>query len=933
MLSKNGPAMTNDSEELVNTLWQDLYTKGDDIQKMSVIQALPDLLQTDNNATINRIIPKIQQELPNSSSEFHLVTSKIFKLLIEMNLNLNLLRPVLQGIESKDPIISNAWIDTLLSVIQNLSESLLKSDVMPFASKMSQINRPVLFRVSSCKILGQIAIHPKFSSFEVKREVLPLVQSLCQDCLYEVRSAMCRELPNIAKGLANDATVKTSLLPCLVELSSDENMLVREAAVDAVALLIPYMESETIQNTAIPLVKRLCSQSNREGDQTFTSVAKIYGQLLTNLEKNLSHSDALWFLDFFKALSQRGLNMKAADLEIDPSMAVTCRDSCAFNLPAVTMFTKNQLEPELNKWYSIFKALASDPCYIVRKTIAGCIHQITRILSKECKFITNDIINLIRDDAEEVLDVLVPNIGATLELLAVNGVLSREHTSQCTLDVGRALLKCQVEVFRYYNWRRKMEFLEQLERLPICVSADFIHQHFTPLVLKLTVEARARPVRTQAAKTLLIFLRFSSKENHRKWIRENLINILCNSTSCYTRHIFINMCVEAMQIFSWKYFKEYFYLPLLGLGEDPVSTVRFCVVNLCPLLKQMLILPIDRNLQLKLENFMSKIEMMEKDKDVLASLKSKLKEMRTPLMNKQETLMEQRRKIEEEERISQGRISWNTLYGTNAAVPTRQAKEISPRTNVITVSKQSNISKRSNTSANSSEMSFLDQHFYIDAGVALPDAAETGAGLEEGVSRLTIDRPRGAKEESVSTISAQNTDLKNMSDDDLIELETSTTNITDDVKADIQKMVCKSKLPVEVVRKRNKRHSCVLGAERATAKDALRRRSLNVGAGDVSKIPVCFRAAKSGEQTNMRRSKSGSVQSVCGGSHGERVSSRLSSPKSPADSKKVHAGAKENLPVHDSIKGNVPSRCSKEKSPAKASGLPVLVRRSGSSQK
>lgn len=77
---------------------------------------------------------------------------------------------------------------------------------------------------------------------------------------------------------------------------------------------------------------------------------------------------------------------------------------------------------------------------------------------------------------------------------------------------------------------------------------------------------RARPVRSQAAKTVLYFLRYSPKENHRKWIREHLINSLCHSSSCYTRHIFINMCSEAIKLFSWKYFKEHFFMSLLELG-------------------------------------------------------------------------------------------------------------------------------------------------------------------------------------------------------------------------------------------------------------------------------------------------------------------------------------------------------------------------------
>lgn len=47
----------------------------------------------------------------------------------------------------------------------------------------------------------------------------------------------------IFSGLASDTIVKASLLPCLVELSSDENMLVRSTAVDSVVHLIIYLSA------------------------------------------------------------------------------------------------------------------------------------------------------------------------------------------------------------------------------------------------------------------------------------------------------------------------------------------------------------------------------------------------------------------------------------------------------------------------------------------------------------------------------------------------------------------------------------------------------------------------------------------------------------------------------------------------------------------
>lgn len=96
---------------------------------------------------------------------------------------------------------------------------------------------------------------------------------------------------------------------------------------------------------------------------------------------------------------------------------------------------------------------------------------------------------LFRDDAEEVLEMLVPHIGETLQQLCINGVLSRESSTPSTLEITRALLKCQVELSKTHNWRIKTEFLQQMEYLTNCIPSDFIHQHFTPVMLNCVLEA------------------------------------------------------------------------------------------------------------------------------------------------------------------------------------------------------------------------------------------------------------------------------------------------------------------------------------------------------------------------------------------------------------------------------------------------------------
>lgn len=65
---------------------------------------------------------------------------------------------------------------------------------------------------------------------------------------------------------------------------------------------------------------------------------------------------------------------------------------------------------------------------------------------------------------------------------------------------------------------------------------------------------------------MLVFLRWNTRQVQRTWLREHLISELAESNNCYTRHIFIQLCINANEIFSNKYFKENFFYPLLSLA-------------------------------------------------------------------------------------------------------------------------------------------------------------------------------------------------------------------------------------------------------------------------------------------------------------------------------------------------------------------------------
>lgn len=57
-----------------------------------------------------------------------------------------------------------------------------------------------------------------------------------------------------------------------------------------------------------------------------------------------------------------------------------CREYCATNLPAVTSFVQIKIPQQIEVWEATFRDLAGDPCYLVRKSVASCIQEITRLL-------------------------------------------------------------------------------------------------------------------------------------------------------------------------------------------------------------------------------------------------------------------------------------------------------------------------------------------------------------------------------------------------------------------------------------------------------------------------------------------------------------------------------------------------------------------------
>ncbi|CAL7947775.1 unnamed protein product [Xylocopa violacea] len=648
--------------------------KGDEIQKLNFIQTLPSLLARDTESCMTRVIPKVQHSLATASTEFHLAASTTFKTILEQKLvNHNVfsrtfLQSILNSLDKRDPVICHAWLETLLDVIELLPVEVIRKQILPLTVNKGQLSQPIYSRIICSRILGKICT--RFDSALIQKEVLPMVHSLCQDVNSEVRASICLQLRFVAEGLGAES-VKSALLPSLVELASDEESNVRCASVQTIAYVLPHLQEDTIKTTIMALVKKLCesTQSVHSDDNVTCVIAQEFGKIVLGLEYCLSPTEKTWFLKYFQQLAQMGIiSMKKESKPHIPFMSnpdedekyVECRRCCAFNLPAMFIFVSKSPD-DTDALLLTFSALASDHYYLVRKTVASGIHEVAKVLGPKNGRIKTDIIKLLKDDSEEVLQGLIPNIGLTLDCLAESQTIGQDRMDSAVMEIGRALLKCESEVAATHNWRLTSLMHSQLEILPKYFPSDFIYSYFVPMAFFRMLHARPIPVRLSAGTLFLYFLRYNAKPMQRVELRTKLYTELANNSSCYVRMMFVRTMIEALEIFSSAYFKEHFFSVLLNLAEDPIANVRMKVVSLLPQLKSQLRMPADKKLLTALESTVSHLINSEKDGDVLAVLSAVIKKMneielkyegRTPSAPVLKQEIEDAKKLEEEKRLA-----------------------------------------------------------------------------------------------------------------------------------------------------------------------------------------------------------------------------------------------------------------------------------------
>ena len=419
------------------------------------------------------------------------------------------LRGILTSIDSKDPVVANAWLETLLDAIDLLPADVIRREIVVLAVKKGHPSQTVSARKSSCRLLGKIAT--KLDQQLVRQEVLPTTLTLCQDIDAEVRYCMCRHLALVSCGVGLEAT-KATILPLLVELCDDKQSDVRLAAIETIVQLLGLLDDNTCKQIVIPLVTKTCEHAKLAEDETLVNIAHYVGRLCYGLMTNLNSEQKKWFIEFYQYLSNLDLrheedkqnchtqenseelqnkhsqtfsstatNAEVSSLINDSNQHITrntsntsaspmpdlvsmlestttnlrseiysrCRYECAYNFPAMVLFAEAKNFSDV--MHPTFVRLSSDASAMVRSSVASSLHELAKIIGTNFDMIKSQIVSLFSDNNIEVLEHMVANMVHIIDALARSGtVLQFGQGGQFSADISNAL----VSILYHYHYSK-----------------------------------------------------------------------------------------------------------------------------------------------------------------------------------------------------------------------------------------------------------------------------------------------------------------------------------------------------------------------------------------------------------------------------------------------------------------------------------------------
>ncbi|CAO4365110.1 unnamed protein product [Caenorhabditis nigoni] len=597
---------------------------GSEVQKLTAIRTFPDILDTsDGEKCLLKMLPAIQKclKVEKSNLDLHCEAAVVYKSIIQNEELVKkfqgivdlLLENILQNIQNqkehhiheKEKVIikagssinnqmhhlsAAAWLETIVEVADKLSLSSIKQFIIPVIQTQAEPVQRVQRRIIATKIINKLAMF--LPPNEIRKDLCPIVSTLCKDANSNVRVAVAQRLFVVANSLKNSHDVVSCLLQSYVHLLNDEEMNVREAAMNSLTDSFSLFTRDSRKHTLFSVIKKLTEEALEKKNEGLPVISNNFGKWSWELNELLDQLDKSWVLNTYCKMVQISDELCEGPQK---NIRNVLKKTCCYNYPCMlTMFKK-----QVDRLLPFLEMFCTDHDEEVRISIAASYHEIL-IMFPDKNDLIPPFIELLHGGSSDVIAKISHNLSKILPILYEN---VKENPGKTTIQqLDRLLIGCNQILRTSSSWRSHEALLKSLKALSGCIEEETIVDTFVPLLKKEVLNVRAIPCRIAACETLLILMRSISKEETRKNIIKFFNDDLSNHSCCYRRMTYIDVAEIVLSVFSKRIFIENFLDDTLRLTSDPVSNIRIRAIKFLPKIKSRLQLPQDEEVLLKIEN-------------------------------------------------------------------------------------------------------------------------------------------------------------------------------------------------------------------------------------------------------------------------------------------------------------------------------------------
>lgn len=595
------------------------YLDGDPVQLQALVENLAGLVRSSGRAAW-RIVAAVAHRLPSMDKEGQAAAAAAFAALGREHLLpppelAELLPVVLAGLSAasgtsghtmharqgahSSPELQAAWLACLAELAPALEPRTLRAKLLPLVVGRGPGAAAALpARCLSCALLGLLA--PRLGREELERTGLRAAAALCQDTEWQVRRAMCLQLPTLVAATAGPApaplpqppgteALMASVLAETLALADDEEAAVRAAAWRSLAAMVPLASPAARRRLLLPAALRQAQLPDR-ALEVVRAVAAGAGALLGGLLPEAdSEPETGALLALFRGLAGR------EDIET--------RAACADALPAVVSGAGPRRYGAA--LHDVTVRLVADAEPQVRLAVARRFADLAALLGRDraSQYLRQLLGALLRDEERQVASAAVARLPEVLPLFATPQAKPAPPQSVFGGGGGRAAPTAagtpahtgcaefvepllRLEALSGHDWRLQLGLLRCVgEGGGALFPPDALADRWAPLALRHLAEGPA-VLQQAAAGAVAEAWHAARRPAQRTAIYARLLRELALSHTARRRTAFVALAAAALARFSCAFFRRHLLEACLLLAADRVAAVRAALCEAMPAMKQ-----------------------------------------------------------------------------------------------------------------------------------------------------------------------------------------------------------------------------------------------------------------------------------------------------------------------------------------------------------